>query len=116
MAARVFRNFRGESLLVRPAAALFGLLIVQLGLGMATWVTHYGPPVWLTGFEWAANYTVEAKSSLQSFHSYDGACGLWFADLRDGGHNRLAIRSLRLLRAAPRRPLVAGGKLMGVAA
>src|SRR5262249_43950246 len=112
LTVRICKSFRGESLLVRPALALCGLLVVQVGLGMATWVTHYGPPSWFSNYAWAANYTVEAKSLLQvhitTAHVAVGS--LIFATAVV-----LAIRSLRLWQAVPR-PSVAGGKLMGVAA
>ena len=65
LAARIVRRFRGESLLLRPAIVLCGLLLVQIGLGMAAWVTHYGVPVWFSNFHWAASYTVEAEGPWQ---------------------------------------------------
>jgi heme a synthase len=110
--ARVARNFRGERLLLRPALALCGLLLLQLSLGAATWVTHYGFPSWLSDYSWAANYTVVAQSPLQiHLTTAHVACGsLIFATAIV-----LAVRSLRLLQIEPRE-LVAGGKLAGVAA
>ena len=103
---------RGELLLLRPALALCGLLLVQLGLGAATWVTHYGFPSWLSGYSWAAGYTVVAKSPLQiHLTTAHVACGsLIFATAVI-----LAVRSLRLLQAEPRAS-IAGGKLAGAAA
>jgi len=109
---RVVRGFRGERLLRRPAFVLCGLIVLQIGLGLATWVTHYGFPAWLSGFSWAANYTVTDQSSAQvqiaTAHVATGA--LIFATAVV-----LAVRSLRLYQAEPR-VLHAGGKLAGVAA
>jgi cytochrome c oxidase assembly protein subunit 15 len=112
LAFRIARSFRQERLLVRPAILLGGLLLLQLGLGGATWLTHYGPPSWLSGYSWAAAYTVEAQSPLQiHVTTAHVACGsLIFAVALT-----IALRSLRLVRAEPR-PLIASGKLMGVAA
>ena len=109
--ARVARGFRGERLLLRPALALCGLLLVQLGLGAATWVTHYGFPSWLSGYSWAAGYTVVAKSPLQIHLTTGHVAGgsLIFATAVI-----LAVRSLRLLQAEPRAS-IAGSKLAGVA-
>src|SRR6202011_4306043 len=56
LAFRIARSFRQERFLVRPAILLGGLLLLQLGLGGATWLTHYGPPSWLSGYSWAAAY------------------------------------------------------------
>jgi heme a synthase len=112
LAFRIARSFPGKGLLVRPAILLGGLLLLQLGLGAATWLTHYGPPAWLSGYSWAAAYTVEAQSP-QQIHVTTAhvACGsLIFAVAIT-----IALRSLRLVQAEPR-PLVASGKLMGVAA
>src|SRR5436189_5434246 len=97
--ARIVRSSCGERLLLRPAVALCGLLLVQIGLGAATWVTHYGFPSWLSGYSWAAGYTVVAQSHLQ-IHLTTGhvACGsLIFVTA-----TILALRSLRLLQAGPR--------------
>jgi cytochrome c oxidase assembly protein subunit 15 len=113
LAARVVRHFRAERLLLRPAAALCILLLVQLGLGMATWVTHYGvPPSWFADSVWAAGYTVEAKGLWQiHITTAHVACGsLIFAT-----SVVLVVRSLRLLQAQPRLSVVSG-KLAGAAA
>ncbi len=112
LAFRITRSFGGERLLVRPAIALVGLILLQLGLGAATWLTHYGPPAWFSGYSWAASFTVVDQSPLQiHVTTAHVACGsLIFAVAVT-----IAVRSLRLLQAAPR-PVVASGKLMGVAA
>jgi cytochrome c oxidase assembly protein subunit 15 len=112
VAVRVVRSFGSERLLRRPAFLLCGLIVVQIGLGLATWVTHYGFPAWLTGFSWAANFTVTDQSAMQiQLTTAHVACGaLIFA-----AAVVLAVRSLRLYQAEPRL-WHAGGKLAGVAA
>ena len=45
---------------------LLGLLLVQLVLGAAAWVTHYNWPVWLTGWTGEIEYTVVTGSFLQA--------------------------------------------------
>jgi heme A synthase len=109
---RVARSFPNERLLRRPAFLLCGLILVQIGLGLATWVTHYGFPAWLSGFSWAANYTVTDQSAIQiQLTTAHVACGaLIFA-----AAVVLAIRSIRLFQGEPRISH-AGGKLAGVAA
>jgi len=95
LAMRVGRGFRGEGLLVRPALLLLGLVLVQLGLGAAAYVTHYGFPPALAGYSWAAGYTIVAKSPWQihltTAHVLVGSLIL-------GTATALAMRSFRLLR------------------
>jgi cytochrome c oxidase assembly protein subunit 15 len=112
VAVRVVPGFSGERLLRRPAIALSGLILVQICLGVATWVTHYGYPAWLAGLSWAANYTVTDQSSAQvQITTAHVACGaLIFAT-----SVVLGVRSLRLYQAEPRASR-AGVKLAGVAA
>jgi cytochrome c oxidase assembly protein subunit 15 len=109
---RVARSFPSERLLRRPAFLLCALILVQIGLGLATWVTHYGFPAWLSGFSWAARYTVTDQSATQiHLTTAHVACGsLIFA-----AAVVLAVRSLRLYQAEPG-VSHAGGKLAGVAA
>ncbi len=109
---RIFRGFRGERLVRRPAFGLGGLVLVQVALGLATWVTHYGFPAWLSGYTWAANYVVTDESPLQiHLATAHVACGA----LIFGTAVVLAIRSLRLYEAEPRAS-VAGGRFAGAAA
>lgn len=112
VALRVARGFGGERLLKRPAFLLGALILVQIGLGLATWVTHYGFPAWLSGYSWAARYTVTDQSATQiHLTTAHVACGaLIFATAVV-----LTVRSLRLHQAEPRTSHV-GGKLAGVAA
>ena len=55
----------GDLTLSRPALALIGLLGLQIGLGLATWVVNYGFPV-LRQWPPAAGYLVEAKGFGES--------------------------------------------------
>lgn len=52
--------------LVASASMLLGLLLVQLLLGGATWVSKYSWPVWFERFSFAAGHVIEAKSLLPS--------------------------------------------------
>jgi cytochrome c oxidase assembly protein subunit 15 len=61
----VIRGFRQESLLVWPAAILLGLVLVQLLLGVGTWVLKYGWPTWFSEMPFAAGHTIEANSLSQ---------------------------------------------------
>lgn len=108
---RVARHFSDSRLLMRPAIALIGLILVQICLGAGTWLTHYGPPTWLADkVAWLARYTVEAGSLLQvhvtTAHVAVGSLIL-------GTTVALALRSLRLLQAVPA-PRAAEQKLMEV--
>jgi len=42
------------------------LLLVQMGLGPATWVVKYGWPEWFRGYRFAADYTIQAESMMQA--------------------------------------------------
>lgn len=66
MAFEIYRTQYDEPSLARPAAGLVGLVLLEIGLGVATWVTKYGWPAWLANFEWAAGYTVLDGSFLQA--------------------------------------------------
>ena len=41
------------------------LVLLQLGLGISTWVVKFGWPAWFANFEWAASYIIAEKSFLQ---------------------------------------------------
>ena len=49
-----------------PSLMLPLLLLVQLGLGVATYVAKYSWPAWFAEFSFAAGHVVEEKSLLQS--------------------------------------------------
>lgn len=52
--------------LARPASILFFLVVVQLGLGFATWISNYAIP-WQDWLPWFARYTIEAKGFTESW-------------------------------------------------
>jgi len=68
MAYQCSRNTKlwATYLIRRPALILVGLMLVQLTLGVATWVVKYAWPTWLP--QWSAfnSYTIEAESMLQA--------------------------------------------------
>lgn len=96
VAARVWRSYRAESALLRPASALVLLIFVQLALGGATWVSKYGWPTWLGEHAWTASFVVSAESSRQAMittgHVAVGALILAIALL-------LTLRAFRFLRS-----------------
>ncbi len=108
LAIRIGRGFRGEGLLVRPALLLVGLVLAQLGLGAAAYVTHYGIPPLLSGYSWAAGYTIVAKSPWQihltTAHVLVGSLIL-------GTAVALALRCGRLLQAAPAEVIASESRL-----
>jgi cytochrome c oxidase assembly protein subunit 15 len=57
---------RGEVALRRPAQWLAGLLGVQLCLGAWTWIVKYGWPHWIASYSFNADFTIQAKSMLQT--------------------------------------------------
>lgn len=67
LAAQVWRSHRHELSLLRPALGLLVLILLEVGLGSATWVTKYGWPSWLADFGFAAGYTVAAESRPQAW-------------------------------------------------
>ncbi len=52
--------------IVRRTRFLVGLMLVQVVLGAATWVTNYGFPVWFTEYVWELEYTVVAGGAWQA--------------------------------------------------
>lgn len=64
LAVRVYRLPSPIPTLRRPATVLVLLLLVQLGLGSATWVLKYAWPAWMTGFGFAASHVNQADSWL----------------------------------------------------
>jgi heme a synthase len=96
--ARVLRSARDESALVRPAVGLSLLILLQIGLGLGTWIVKYGWPIWLGGGEHLAGFVVQAESSLQAqittAHVATGSLIL-------GVSLVVALRSWRLVRGAP---------------
>lgn len=62
IAFRVWRNFRQEDWLRAPATRLSLLVLLQVLLGLGTWVAKYGFPNWMSGFAFAAAYRPTADS------------------------------------------------------
>ena len=85
------RHARGLAL---PSLALPLLLLVQLGLGVATYVARYSWPAWMGDLPFAAGYVVQERSLLQSLtitaHVATGSLILFVATL-------LATRATRWL-------------------
>jgi cytochrome c oxidase assembly protein subunit 15 len=65
LATRALHSLRGEGWIVRPAVGLLALVLAQVGLGAATWVTKYGWPAWMSGFDFAARYVPTAEGPAQ---------------------------------------------------
>lgn len=91
--------FFGGGMVARPALALAVLVIVQLGLGAATWVLNYGWPAGWNEHAWAVNFTVGAKGFSQSIvttaHQANGSLLLAVGTV-------LTLRSWRIRGSGPR--------------
>ncbi|HEV3137573.1 MAG TPA: hypothetical protein VGZ26_06705, partial [Pirellulales bacterium] len=48
-----------------PATGLVALILLEISLGAATWVTKYGWPNWIADRSWAADYVIQEGSGLQ---------------------------------------------------
>ncbi len=98
---RVVRSARGEGALTRPAAGLCLLVALQIALGLGTWIVKYGWPVWLGG-EHLAGFVVQAEGRLQAqittAHVAVGSLILAVSLV-------VALRSWRLVRGVPARPV-----------
>jgi cytochrome c oxidase assembly protein subunit 15 len=57
---------RTDGALARPTFALAGLLVLQIGLGIGTWIVNYSWPNWDETFPFAAGYTIQAEGMLQT--------------------------------------------------
>ncbi len=62
---RVWRGFRDEAWLRAPATRLSVLVVLQILLGLGTWVAKYGFPDWMGGYGFAAAYRPTADSAGQ---------------------------------------------------
>ncbi len=60
------RRLPDQPKLRRLAQLLLALFLVQVLLGVATWLTNYGWPAWFTTYIWPVDYTVVAESRLQA--------------------------------------------------
>ena len=89
----IFAKAGEQRWVIRPAAALVALLLVQLGLGLATFIVKYGWPVWLGGELMNPGFTVSAKgfwsSMIVTAHVANGSLILAFL-------TTLWVRSVRL--------------------
>ena len=57
---------QGQPMLRRRAWLVAVLYLVQLALGVLTWITHYGLPGWFRDYLWTIDYTVVTKGRLQA--------------------------------------------------
>jgi len=86
---------------VRPAIGLAACVVLQIGLGLGTWIVKYGWPVWLGGGH-LIGFIVQAKGFWQAHvttaHVALGSLILALSLV-------VALRSLRLVRGATLGPL-----------
>jgi cytochrome c oxidase assembly protein subunit 15 len=77
-------------------------MLLQIALGLGTWIVKYGWPVWLGGGDYWAGFVVQAESRLQAHvttaHVAIGSLILALTVV-------IALRSLRLVRGTPVGPL-----------
>lgn len=82
LAISTFAKARQEGWVLRPALALVALLLVQLGLGLATFIVKYGWPAWLGGELLNPSFTVSAQgfwsSMIVTAHVANGSLILAF--------------------------------------
>lgn len=131
LVARVVRSARAERALVRPATGLFVCMLLQIALGLGTWIVKYGWPVWLGGGVRLAGFfrsfprpsfiPAEYFESLTALLGLMDGSGVVQAESRLQAHVTtahvaigslilaltvvIALRSLRLVRGTPVGPL-----------
>jgi len=66
VAWHVWSNYRGESALAGPAAWMAGLIVMQIALGLSTWVVKYGFPAFLG--DWAPAGHVNVAGGFWQTH------------------------------------------------
>jgi cytochrome c oxidase assembly protein subunit 15 len=66
LAAIVWSSRFQHAALRRPALGLCVLMVLQLVLGGGTWVAKYAWPDWMSGYQFAAAYTIVAESLGQA--------------------------------------------------
>jgi len=112
VALRVLRTRRSAGLLMRPTFGLTMAMMIQLLLGVATWVVNYGWPVWFRGYAWSENHVVAAGSLAQSMvttaHVAIGSMIIATSVL-------LTLRTWRLLPIANVAAILAATRTVGVA-
>jgi len=62
----VIRRSSPGSIVARRGRWLIGLVVVQVLLGLATWVVNFGFPAWFLDYVWDVDYTVVAEGRLQA--------------------------------------------------
>ena len=65
LAIRARRTCLYEGWIMRPITGLSIAIVVQIFLGLATWVTKYGFPAWLSSFDFAAAFRPTADAPWQ---------------------------------------------------
>jgi heme a synthase len=65
LAIRSRRTCLQEGWIMRPVTGLSIAIVVQIVLGLATWVTKYGFPVWLNNYDFAAAFRPTADAPWQ---------------------------------------------------
>jgi cytochrome c oxidase assembly protein subunit 15 len=65
LAGRVWRSCRQEAWIARPTWSLALLVVLQISLGLGTWVLKYGFPEWLGGYDFAARFRPTADAPWQ---------------------------------------------------
>jgi cytochrome c oxidase assembly protein subunit 15 len=66
LAVSTLAKARGQAWVTRPALGLVALLLVQLGLGLSTFIVKYGWPAWLGGELLNPEFTVSAQGFWSS--------------------------------------------------
>ncbi len=94
LAVRVWRSMRDEPWLLRPAIGLSVLIVLQVCLGLGTWVTKYGFPGWLSGFDFAAGFRPTADAPWQMASA---TAHVAIGSMILGNSLLLALRSARLV-------------------
>ena len=97
--AAVRRHASGQTVLRKRISLLAGLLSIQLVLGVTTWVTNYGWPLWFTQNILTLEYTVVAESFWQAMSTtaHVGVGSLCLAAATSA-----ALWSHRLLKSPPK--------------
>lgn len=103
------QRLRSTRLLATPSFILAALVVLQIGVGVATWSVKYAWPRWLPGGGFFDTYTVQAESMLQATtvtgHVAIGSLILALATM-------VAVRSSRLCSASLQTAVIAGSRQM----
>jgi cytochrome c oxidase assembly protein subunit 15 len=97
----IWRKSPQSMALVRPATLLSGLVLVQILLGAATWISKYGWPAFLSDSASAATFTVQAdgwrQAQITTAHVATGSLILAISTV-------LALRTVRFVKPQPSAP------------